>query len=359
MSDFGDREIAWDCKYFLGDRPCIWHKQTGVLCTCDRYERVDERLLIVKLDAMGDVLRSTALLPPLAEVHPRAAVTWVTRKESVPLLKGNPYIAEVVEVGHDALLQLATRRFDRVINLDASRTSAALASAAQSDRKDGFVLDASGTVRPTNHAARRWLEAGIFDDVKRQGRETYQDWMASILGLEGRRHRYVLELDHAERAAARSHLESIGIDWARPVVGLNTGAGAGGRSSSGVRTATWTSLHDCAGHTRSSSCSSAGHPNRRGTTGSRRRPACRSSTPAATTPFATSPRSSGAATWWSLATHSRCTCRWPWAGGPSCCSGPPVGPRSNFTASARRWCRTWRASVATRRVATSCPTVWT
>ena len=225
MIDPEDREIAWDCKYFLGDRPCIWHKQTGVLCTCDRYERVQEHLLIVKLDAMGDVVRSTALLPPLAEVHPRAAVTWITRKESVPLLKGNPFIAEVVEVGHDALLHLGTRAFDRVINLDASRTSAALAAAAQSDRKDGFVLDASGTVRPTNAAARRWLEAGIFDDVKRQGRETYQDRMAAILGLEGRPHRYVLELDDAERAAARRHLGSIGIDWARPVVGLNTGAG--------------------------------------------------------------------------------------------------------------------------------------
>jgi ADP-heptose:LPS heptosyltransferase len=225
MADSEHREIAWDCKYFLGDRPCIWHKQTGVLCTCERYERVEERVLIVKLDAMGDVLRSTALLPPLAEVHPRAAVTWITRKESVPLLKRNPYIAEVVEVGHDALLHLGTRRFDRVINLDASRTSAALASTAQSSRKDGFVLDASGTVRPTNAEARRWLEAGIFDDLKRQGRETYQDRMAAILGLEGRPHRYVFELEDAEREAARRHLESIGVDWARPVIGLNTGAG--------------------------------------------------------------------------------------------------------------------------------------
>jgi len=225
MTDSERREIAWDCKYFLGDRPCLWHKQIGVLCTCDRYERVEEQLLIVKLDAMGDVLRTTALLPPLAEVHTRAAVTWITRKESLPLLKGNPYIAEVVELGHDALLHLATRRFSRVINLDASRTSAALASAAESGRKDGFVLDDSGTVRPTNDAARRWLEAGVFDDIKRQGRETYQDRMAAILGLEGRSHRYVFQLDEAERAGARRQLESIGIDWARRIVGLNTGAG--------------------------------------------------------------------------------------------------------------------------------------
>ena len=221
----GAREIAWDCKFFLGDRPCIWHKQSGVLCTCDRYERVEERVLIVKLDAMGDVLRSTALLPPLAEVHPRAAITWITRKESVPLLQRNPFITEVVELGVEALAHLQTRTFDRVINLDASKTSAALATAARSNRKDGFVLDERGYVQPTNEAARSWLEAGVFDDIKRQGSATYQDRMAAILGLSGRNHQYVLELSADEIARARAHLASIGLDFRRPVIGLNTGAG--------------------------------------------------------------------------------------------------------------------------------------
>jgi heptosyltransferase-2 len=155
-------EIAWDCRFFLGDRPCHWHKQSGVLCTCEHYQKVEEHLLIVKLDAMGDVLRSTALLPPLADVHPHAAITWITRRESVPLLQRNSYITEVIELGPDALAHLQARTFDRVINLDAAKTSAALASLARSSRKDGFVLDERGIVQPTNDAARRWLEAGIF-----------------------------------------------------------------------------------------------------------------------------------------------------------------------------------------------------
>jgi heptosyltransferase-2 len=219
------REIAFDCKFFRGDRPCVWHKQSGVLCTCDYYEKVEERVLIVKLDAMGDVLRSTALLPALKEVHPRGAITWITRKASVPLLQRNPYIAEVLELGPEALVHLQTRVFDRVINLDAGMTSAALAAAARSSRKDGFVLDERGVVQPTNEAARRWLEAGLFDDIKRAGTETYQDRMADILGLRGRAHRYVLELEAEEQASARRHLASLGLDLQRPIVGLNTGAG--------------------------------------------------------------------------------------------------------------------------------------
>jgi ADP-heptose:LPS heptosyltransferase len=221
----GEREIAWDCRFFLGDRPCIWHKRDGVLCKCDRYEPVEQRILIVKLDAMGDVLRTTALLPALAEAHPRAAITWITRKESVPLLQRNPYVAEVLELGPEAIVHLQTRAFDRVINLDASKISAALASAAQSNRKDGFVLDPRGYVQPTNDAARRWLEAGVFDDIKRQGTSTYQDRMADILGLGGQKHHYVFALAEEERSRARAHLHSVGLDSSRPVIGLNTGAG--------------------------------------------------------------------------------------------------------------------------------------
>jgi heptosyltransferase-2 len=219
------REIAFDCRFFLGDRPCVWHKSTGALCTCDHYQKVEQRLLIIKLDAMGDVLRTTALLPALAEAHPRAAITWVTRRESRPLLERNPYVTEILNYGEDALLQLQARAFDRVINLDAGKTSSALATVANAARKDGFVLDPLGTVRPTNPAARKWLEMGLFDDLKRRGARTYQDLMLEIVGLPGAPHRYVLELTDNERALGRMHLEQRGVDFARPVIGLNTGAG--------------------------------------------------------------------------------------------------------------------------------------
>lgn len=220
------REIAFDCRFFLGDRPCVWHKASGAVCTCEHYQRITERLLIIKLDAMGDVLRTTALLPALAAAHPEAAITWITRRESHPLLERNPFITEIVDYGEDALAQLQVRQFDRVVNLDAGKSSAALASMAKATRKDGYVLDPRGVVQPTNAAARRWLEMGIFDDLKRSGTRTYQDLMLEIIGLPGARHGYVFNLSSDERAAGRAHLERLGVDVRRPVVGLNAGAGS-------------------------------------------------------------------------------------------------------------------------------------
>lgn len=219
------REIAFDCRFFLGDRPCVWHKASGVLCTCDHYQRIEHRLLIVKLDAMGDVLRTTALLPALAESHPGSAITWITRRESRPLLERNPYLTEVLSCGEDELVQLQVRTFDRAINLDAGKTSAALASLASARQKDGFILDPCGFVQPTNAAARKWLEMGVFDDLKRKGSRTYQDIMMEIVGLSGAPHRYVFELGDEERARGRTHLEKLGVDLSRPIIGLNTGAG--------------------------------------------------------------------------------------------------------------------------------------
>lgn len=219
------RDISFDCRFFVGDRPCSYHKSTGVLCPCDHYEKIAGRILIIKLDAIGDVLRTTALLPPLAEAHPEASITWITRREARPLLDRNPYVSDVIEYGPDALLQIQVRSFDRVINLDAGKTSAALAAAANASRKDGFILDHKGYVQPTNDAARVWLEMGVFDDLKRKGTRPYQDMMADIIGLSGQPHQYVLHLTDQERERGREHLVKLGVDFSRPIIGLNTGAG--------------------------------------------------------------------------------------------------------------------------------------
>ena len=219
------KEVADDCRFFLGDRPCVWHKRDGAICTCERYEPIRERLLIIKLDAMGDVLRTTSLLPPLAAAHPGAAITWITRAESVPLLENNPYLTEVVTYGADTLVHLGARRFDRVINMDAGKTSAGLATLARGTRKDGFVLHERGHVIATNPAAQAWLETGINDNLKRAGTRTYQRWMRDILDVPDVPDRYVMDLRPQELEAGRRHLADLHVDFARPIIGLNTGAG--------------------------------------------------------------------------------------------------------------------------------------
>lgn len=219
-------ELAADCRYFLGDRPCRPHKEFGALCKCDRYAPIRERVLMIKLDAMGDVLRTTALLPALARAHPDAAIDWITKSESLQLLENNPYLADVIGYGPDALVRLGAVTYDRVINLDAGKVSAGLAAIAKGRRKDGFVLHEHGYVTATNPAAQAWLEMGTNDALKRANTtRTYQEIMLGILGLSVEGQRYVLELRAPEVETARRHIQSLGLDASRPIVGLNMGAG--------------------------------------------------------------------------------------------------------------------------------------
>jgi heptosyltransferase-2 len=218
--------LATDCRHFLGDRPCRPHKETGATCVCPAYAPIRERVLVIKLDAMGDVLRTTAILPALAARHPDAAIEWLTRPESVPLLEKNPYVHTLIGYGPDALVRLQAVAYARVINLDSGALSAGLAAMARGARRDGYVLSDRGHVLATNPAAQEWLEMGTDDCLKRANTtRSYQEIMLGILDLAGAAHGYVLALTEAERAWAKAHAASLGLDPARPLVGLNIGAG--------------------------------------------------------------------------------------------------------------------------------------
>jgi len=225
MTEQHKRKIAYDCQYFLGDRPCMWHKQNGFLCECKYYKPKSGNILIIKLDAIGDVLRTTCLLPVIANKWPGMGITWITRPESVPLLENNPFITEIVPYDTDALVHLSSRTFDRVINLDAGKISSGMATIAEAKEKIGYVLHKDGYVKGTNEAAEEWLRMGVFDDLKKANQRSYQGIMCSILGLSNKGMKYVLELTEAEKAEGGRHLLRIGLNSDKPIIGIHTGGG--------------------------------------------------------------------------------------------------------------------------------------
>jgi len=69
-----------DCLEFLGDRPCKPHKLRGRTCdTCPEYIQERGRLLLVKLGALGDVVRTLPLLEALAKAYVGCSIWVVTQ----------------------------------------------------------------------------------------------------------------------------------------------------------------------------------------------------------------------------------------------------------------------------------------
>lgn len=215
-----------DCRNFPGSRPCRFNKADGTTCPgCIHYAPKSFRILIIKLDAVGDVLRTTCLLPGLREKYPDAEIVWVTRARARDLFLNNRFVNEVWTVENDALARIGVERFDLVINPDADKLAAALAAAANCGMRLGMTLDEQGSVQPANPEAVEWLQMGAFDDLKIKNTKTYQQILHEMCGMAYARQRIVLETTEAERGWVVEFLARAGVRGGERVIGLNLGGG--------------------------------------------------------------------------------------------------------------------------------------
>lgn len=219
--------LKTDCRHFRYERPCAPHKKKGVTCaTCTTdYEPFRTRILVVKLAATGDVLRTTALLPAIHAAWPAARITWLTAPGARALFTDNPLVAETLSANDPiAIARLSAETFDVVLCPDAEPATAALAAHARGTERRGYTLDEHGRVTPLSPAADRWFRMGIDDTSKKRNTETYQKLVAEVLGLDPRQVREpILEPSPADTTKAKAFRASL--PFAGRLVGLNSGAG--------------------------------------------------------------------------------------------------------------------------------------
>jgi len=204
-----------DCLHFRGHVPCAPHKEQGVHCDgCPVFVRREGRILVIKLGAAGDVLRTTPLLHPLRRDYPRHLLSWVTYSpELLPAVVDDPLPLDAASV-----LWLQRIPFDLVINLDKDREACALARAVTAPRKVGFLLGEDGICRPAdNGPAHQKYLTGLFDDVNQACRLSYLQEIFAICGYIFAGEEYIL--DRPQSAPA------FDLPSGRARVGLNTGCG--------------------------------------------------------------------------------------------------------------------------------------
>lgn len=213
-----------DCRHLTGSAPCRFHKRDGRTCHgCGDYEPVAFCILIVKLAAAGDVLRTTCILPALHRAHPGAQITWVTERQALPMLEGHPLIDRIVP--RDAAAErLMVEEFDLGLGLDVDADGGALFALARCRARAGYVLDPAGRVMPVDARAHHWWRMGLDDAAKRANRRTYPDLLHDICGLAGPPARPSLFIPHAARVAVRARLAGTLGRFDRLLV-LNTGGG--------------------------------------------------------------------------------------------------------------------------------------
>jgi len=216
-----------DCAYFKGDRPCKCHKEDGIKCDeCNHYKPIINKILIIKLDAIGDVLRTTSVLPPLRKKHPDSYITWCTKSNARQLFLNNEFVDEVITLEEDALFRISAEEYDIVINLDTSKISSAIASSAKGILKQGFILSNKGYVEATSNAAEKWLEMSAFDDLKKENQQTYQEIIYEILELDKNKiAQPIFRISACDLEKGNNRAKKWNLGKQPKTIGLNVGVG--------------------------------------------------------------------------------------------------------------------------------------
>lgn len=194
-------------------------------------------ILVIKTAALGDVLRTTSILPGLVKRHPGARITWITAPGAVDLVRTHPLVHEVIALDAkkpadvDARSgQLSQRRFERVISLDDEAPLCKLASALQTKSLHGAFARPDGTLAYTGDTA-PWFEMGLLsvhgkkraDELKVLNQRSQPEIYAAMLGIE--RGKPELHLPASAIEFARTFARKHALDPNVPLIGLNTGAG--------------------------------------------------------------------------------------------------------------------------------------
>lgn len=209
-------KVKTDCRHFKGDIPCQPHKKHGVHCQdCSYYKKSNTSILIIKLGAAGDVIRTTPILHKLAAEYSNAEITWLT---NYPVFVPQMYVQNILEWNLQNLIWLQNRKFDLLLNLDKDKHALGLAQSVPAEQKIGYLPNSCGRCVPANENARhKWL-TGLFDDVNRENTKSYPQEIFEICGWNFNQEKYILELPEFEPVLELSETSKI--------IGLNTGCGA-------------------------------------------------------------------------------------------------------------------------------------
>jgi heptosyltransferase-2 len=228
----------------MGDRPCFANKQYGVFCGDCSYFEEDKnsgefpeirhstqsvkttghkKIIIVKLDAVGDVLRTTSILPSIKNKNNDSSITWITKKKSFNVLNSNKLI-DKLRFDTDDLKDIYSEKFDVALNLDTGKESCSIMSKINAEELYGYTL-INGKPYPLNSLAKEWYLMGVDDNFKKKNTKTYHRIIHEICGLTYENSKPVLEIAETDRINAAYIREKQGLYNYGEFILINLGGG--------------------------------------------------------------------------------------------------------------------------------------
>lgn len=187
------------------------------------------KILVIKLGAIGDVIRTTSILHGLREKYNGCKIDWVAKKESFAVLKNNKLINKIFLVFE--VKKILKFKYDLVISLDDGYEACKLASKLSPKKLVGACLKSKQ--RAYTEDSSPWFGMGLIsrfgkqkaDELKARNKKTYQEIMYGILNLKYKKQEPILILKKTELDFGKKIAEKHSIKKNDLAIGINTGAG--------------------------------------------------------------------------------------------------------------------------------------
>jgi len=175
--------------------------------------------MIIKLGALGDVVRTLSILPAIREKYPDSEIFWITKKESLDLFEENPYIEKVFSIPYRINKK---EKFDILYNFDVDEDATKLASEIKADKKYGFYFE-EGFPASFNVSSEYYLNTMFDDELKKKNKKTYHEMIFEVAELKYNKQHCQIYLTKKDKDYAEDFAKKNKININK-LIGIHMGA---------------------------------------------------------------------------------------------------------------------------------------
>ena len=213
-------DVKFDCRHFRTGIPCLPNKKNNAVCTtCKEYDQIQTRILIIKLGALGDVIRTTPLLERFRNEYPGCHFTWLTLS---PAILPKEQIDVIYKWDFTAVYTIENTKFDIAINLDKDPEACMLLAKVDAPTKYGYTWEDNHIAPATENATHKLL-TGFFDEFSKKNTKSYLEEIFEICHFDFRKEDYQINLNQDFAVTWKLKLQELALG--KTIVGLNTGCG--------------------------------------------------------------------------------------------------------------------------------------
>lgn len=213
-------DVHYDCSHFRTGIPCIPNKKHHVKCSnCTYYSPIKTRVLIIKLGALGDVIRTTPLVERFRKAYPGVHITWLTQS---PAILPTNEIETIYKWDFTSVYTIEHSEFDIAVNLDKEPEACMLLANVNAATKYGYIWK-DNHIAPATSNSEHKLMTGFFDEISQKNTKSYLQEIFEICHFEFNNEEYLIQLNSELSQKWEQQLNKLSNG--RTIVGLNTGCG--------------------------------------------------------------------------------------------------------------------------------------